>query len=167
MSDINTQDIRDYLVGLVNEKEDLTLDVDTLTFGEPVLVDATVLDFSRPGVRNSSVKLTRPAAAGQLEVDLTVKYNRLSLEQMFRLRSPDFADTIGTHLTNYLDAINERTGGRLRAEDIVEVEIRDQVAVTLAARPDSLYAFGSVVINIMPENSVFVRLIVDGGEVAE
>ena len=151
MSDINTQDIREYLVGLVNAKEALELNVENLTFGTPVLTDATVLDFSTPGVRNSEVKLTSEATEGQLEVDLTVKYNRLSFERMFRLRSVNFVDSIGTHLTDYLPAINARTGGRLSADDIVEVELQGPGEVTLQARPESLYAFGSVVLNIVAE----------------
>lgn len=151
MSDINSQDIREYLVGLVNAKEALELDVENLTFGTPVLVDATVLDFSTPGVRNTEVKLTSEAAEGQLEVDLTVKYNRLSVARMFQLRSLNFSESIGSHLTDYLDAINARTGGRLSVEDIVEVELQGPGEVALQARPESLYAFGSVVLNIVAE----------------
>lgn len=154
MSDtISSKGIRAYLIGLVNAKEGLVLNADEMTFEAPVLVDPTILDFNDPDRRNTMVQITRAATTDTPSVDITVRYNRLSMERLFALRSREFTVAAGTRLSDYLPVINGRINGDLSVQDIEDVDLvsSDQsVSVMLRAAENSLYTFGEVELMFHP-----------------
>ena len=146
MSDsISSKGMRAYLVDLINAKAGLTLDPETVTVDVPELVNPDVQDFSDPVLRNSRVSVSQAATSETPKVDITVTYNRLNLERMFRLRSTTFPLLDTDRLSDYVDLINERTDGALQVEDILDVTLEGgDATVLLEADPESLYVYGSV-----------------------
>ncbi|QVD49344.1 hypothetical protein LUCX_274 [Xanthomonas phage vB_XciM_LucasX] len=146
--DINTAaSVAEFLVARANAKAGLSLDPDEVTFAPPALLDATVVDFSDPAKRNSSVQLTRPADGNGPAVDVTVVYNRLSMAKLFNLRSTEFPyPGDGVMLSSMLNQINARLGTRLVAEDIIDAIVVEG-PMSLEADPDSLYVFGEIEIS--------------------
>jgi hypothetical protein len=154
--------IREYLVGLVNDLEDLELDYNEVEFSAPILLDGSVVDFSDPLVRNSRVTITQEASGESPEASVRLDFNRLNLPKLFTNFSRRFTTLSGSNirLVDYLPRINTRLNVLLSPDDIVDLTVNFQgpdLVVNLSAAPTSLYIFGTVELTIISASDVIVE----------
>lgn len=147
--------IRPHLVLVANALTGLSLSESQVSFEDLLMVDEDIVDFDT-SERNSEVTLLRAASGNEPEVVVKLHYNRLYLPKLFELRSRDFRAEEYTELSQLLPEINARLATWLEPEDIQPVSFDPSQAsvVTLAARPDSLYIFGEIDINILSSTIV-------------
>jgi len=140
MSDVSASSVYQTLLDEINRGNDLSLQLDQVTFGVPVLLDATVDDMNHPTRRNSRVKVSagRPGN-GYLEV--MANYNRLNLAQLVKLGVQVPLIPNGA-LVDYLPVLNQQLKTTLTVGDLQDVAVTAGT-VQLVANPNSLYVIGS------------------------
>ena len=148
-------DPREIVIEALNEKYGFALTTDLVLMGEPVLLDASVLDFSDPERRNSTVRVTRLEDEQGPAMDFTLHYNRLSLSKLFASRNTHFDNTDATSVHALLPAISARIGTELTPEDVVDTQIDrsgPNVSVWVSAQPLSYKVIGEVELTLAGED---------------
>jgi len=154
MSNPNTS-VKAILLQEVNTQYQLDLKLNDVTFSDPVLLNANVLDFSQPTVRNSRTVIVAGGTGGP-KMTVTVDFNRLGLSKAFNLRSKEFADTQQTTTHGLLTAISERLGTQITADDIEDTAIvhtGTSTTVSLVAKATSFKVIGQVDITLKGEDT--------------
>ena len=154
MSDIIARDgIRAFLLQVLQAEQGIALNANEVTFSEVTLLDASVLDYSDPDKRNTSVRIEKEASGDNPEVSVLLRYNRLSLTKLFNFRSTTLTlNPSFTSVHDYLPALNTRLRTALTAEDITNCPLTGTAETfTLSAPASSLYAFGSLSITLAGE----------------
>lgn len=149
MSDPNS-DVKSVLLQEINTKHGLSLQLGDVTFSAPELLNATVLDFSLPNVRNSRLSVTAGSAGGP-KLDVTVNYNRLDLTKIFTLRNPVFTDTEQTSAHQLLAELSTRLGTPITSADIEDTAINrsgSTPSVILTAKASSLKVIGQFTVTL-------------------
>lgn len=138
-------DIQRYLLNRLNAKAGFTLSLADVTFGNPILLDGTVLDFSNPALRNSEVAVSAASTPEHPAVNLTLRYNRLDLTKLFTNRSKTFSADLGSDLADFIDAISDRVGTVVSVEDFdPQVVDGDLNRLSLVAASTSLRVIGAI-----------------------
>lgn len=135
-------DVKATLVADANEKLPFTFTVENATFGEPTLLDPTVVSMDVPGVRNSEVDVGVNGGATIVKM----KYNRLHLDVLFANTDQPFPYTGDPNLTSYLPYLNSIVLANIQPDDIEggQLVTTDNVnySVDLTAAANSLGYFG-------------------------
>lgn len=143
--------VQQHLLDLVNARLQTALTASQVDFTPVVMLDASVLDFTVPGKRNSKTQIATKAGA-EPSVDLEVTYNRLQLQKLFSLRSKQFEDAGETTTHQLLAKLSARAGITLTADDIIDEAISRTgdapYAVTLKSQPTSYQIFGDLALTV-------------------
>lgn len=146
-------DVKATLVADANEKLPFTFTVENATFGEPTLLDPTVVTLDVPGVRNSEVDVGVNDGATIVKM----KYNRLHLDVLFANTDQPFPYSGDPNLTSYLPLLNSVVFANIQPDDIQggQLVTTDNVnyTATLTAADNSLGYFGQTALTFRLTNS--------------
>ena len=132
------------IVDFVNANKNMSLLPTDLQYGNPTLVDPTVLTLITPNRRNSSVRVYFAGDIKHPAFDFTANYNRLQLGRLFAMSSMYFQDDGESTVYELLPKLSAACKYQFTEEDVENAELAVDRTFTLVAKPTSYGVFGLV-----------------------
>lgn len=153
MSNANQLEVQTSLVNEANQQFGMALNVSDVTFGQPELLDDTILDFSNPAARNSSVLMIAGGDQSDGRVEIATHYNRLQLQKITQFFSTSFASNGEQTIHDLLPRLSARFGYSFEPVDFlpnvfVNVGEAGDKEALFQAQDASLGFFGQVNITL-------------------